>query len=115
MRAIWSQGYPSAGLVAGTLAVVVNQGAGYAMVPWICASNVNPVPFLALFCAAIALFGAFLSWRAFAPGRQSIPESHAGGHPHDFLAGVSILFAILCAAVVLTQGAAGLVFNGCER
>lgn len=110
-----SQGYPGAGLVAGIAAVIVNQGAGYAMVPWICASRINPVPLLAVLCAAVALLGALISWRALDSGRQSIPDSHAGGHPHDFLAGVSIFFATLCAAVVLTQGAAGLVFDGCER
>ncbi len=115
MRAVWSQGHPGAGFVAGIVAVVVNQGAGYAMVPWICASKINPVPLLAVICAAIALFGAFLSWRAFDPGPQSISETHAGGYPREFLAGVGIFFAILCAAVVLTQGAAGLVFDGCER
>lgn len=114
MRTALVQRTPAAGIVAGIIAVLFNQGVGYALVPWICASQINPVPVLAIATAAVALLGSFLSWRTL-PGRTSAAESHAGGRPLEFLAGVAVLFGFLCAALVLTQGAAGLVFNGCER
>ncbi len=115
MRNLWAHGAPGAGLVAGIGAVVLNQSVNYVLVPWICATQINPVPVIAIALAATALFGALLSWRALTAAGPSLAETHAGGHPHAFLAGISILFALLCAALVLTQGAAGLVFNGCER
>ena len=115
MRTSLTSGGPWAGLVTGPAALILNQGVNYALVPWICAHQVNPVPFIALALAMVALSGAFLSWRAFDLTGAIVPPSHAGGRPHHFLAGISAAFALLLAVLILTQGAAGLVFNGCER
>jgi hypothetical protein len=37
------------------------------------------------------------------------------GRPASFLALLSMLIALLFAAVILMQGAAGLILTGCER
>jgi hypothetical protein len=115
MRIGWRAGIPWAGLVTGPGAWALNQQLNYTLVPWICAHKVNPVPLISLTFAAIALLGSFLSWRALQTGKQSIADTHQGGHPYDFLAGIGIFIAVLFAAVILLQGAAGLVFHGCER
>jgi hypothetical protein len=115
MQRLLTHGMPSAGLVLGPAAWALNQGLNYAIVPWICAHKVNPVLFLALGLALVALSGAFLSWRAFLASGEPVTPSHAGGRPHHFLAGMSLALALLFTLVILTQGAAGLAFHGCER
>jgi hypothetical protein len=110
-RASW------AGLVSGPGAWIVSTQLNYALTPWICAHKMNLVPFIAVPLAAVALAGAFVSWRAW--NGAAVAESEADAAileaPRPFLAGVSMLLGVLFALAILTQGAAGLVLNGCER
>jgi hypothetical protein len=109
-------GLPSAGIFAGPAAWLVNTQLGYALVPWICAHKVQLVPVVALGALLISLAGAFLSWRAWATASaEPTPDRSGGGRPHRFVAGVGILVALLFALVILVQGSAGFVLQGCER
>ena len=106
---------PWAGLVAGPTAWAINTQLGYSLVPWICASQVNLVPPLALAFALTAAVGGVLSWSSLDGSEANSADGHGGGRPRQLLAGVGVLAAMLFAAVILTQGAAGLVLHGCER
>src|SRR3954466_60103 len=104
--ATWiEKGLPAAGLYAGPVAWLVSTQANYALVPWVCAHKVRVIPAVALALIAASLFGAFLSWRAYAVRRAS---PGGGGRPHRFLAGVGVLTAVLFALVIAVHGAAGL-------
>ena len=89
--------------------------ANYALVPVVCAHQGTwLVPVLSLCLALIAMLGGFLSWRALL--RQPLHPDHlAGGSPHRFMAVLGVASAALFAAVILLQGAGGLVLHGCER
>jgi hypothetical protein len=110
------RGLPSAGLYAGPAAWFISTQGNYALVPWVCAHKLPVIPILAVVLMAVSLFGAFLSWRALASdGPVSQADWAEAGRPHRFVAAVGIMMAVLFALVILVQGAAGLVFNGCER
>src|SRR3954447_8155730 len=115
--ATWiEKGLPAAGLYAGPVAWLVSTQANYALVPWVCAHKVRVIPIVALALIAASLFGAFLSWRAYAAARPTPPEDASGGErPHRFVALVGMLTAGLFALVIAVHGAAGFVFSGCER
>jgi hypothetical protein len=116
MTARLRTGLPSAGLFAGPVAWMVSTQANYALVPWICASGLQLVPLVAAALAAASLFGGFLSWRAWTAAKpEAGGDPSAGGSPHRFVAAVGMLTATLFALVILLQGAAGLVLQGCER
>jgi hypothetical protein len=110
-RASW------AGLACGPGAWAVGTQLQYALTPWICGRGINLVPIVALVLAAVALAGAFISWRVWSGA--AVEEAGTGTGvmeaPRPFLAGVSVLLGLLFALALLTQGAAGLVLNGCER
>lgn len=110
-RASW------AGLVSGPGAWAVSTQLQYALTPWVCAHKVNLVPVVAVVLAAVALAGACISWRACAGAAVEESEAHAAilEAPRPFLAGISMFLGVLFAVVILAQGAAGLVLNGCER
>ena len=73
------------------------------------------MPALAAAMLAVSLYGAFLSWRALA-GTPAAPSDDTGsGRPHRFVAGLGIMMSLLFALVIIVQGAAGVVFTGCER
>jgi hypothetical protein len=105
-------GIPWAGLAAGPAAWAVATQLNYALVPWACARGAAwlVVPGLALLLALAAAGGALLSLRA----RRSTAGGAGDGQPHHFLATVSALAAALFTLLILLQGAAGLVFSGCE-
>jgi hypothetical protein len=113
----WLQrGLPSAGLYAGPAAWFISTQGNYALVPWVCAHNLPVIPVLAAVLMAVSLCGAFLSWRALSSaGLVSHADSAQAGGPHRFVAAVGVMMAVLFALVILVQGTAGLVFNGCER
>ena len=106
-----------AGIYAGPGAWAVSTQANYALVPWVCANKVNLIPVVALVLAAVALAGAFLSWRSWRSAAVERSEIGAGivEAPRPFLGVLGTLVGILFALVIITQGAAGLVLNGCER
>jgi hypothetical protein len=108
-------GLPSAGLYAGALSWMASTQVNYALVPVVCASKgVWLVPSLSLSLAVISILGGLLSWRAISA--RVVPlQTHAGGTPHRFMATVGVGSAALFAAIILLQGAAGMVLQGCER
>jgi hypothetical protein len=108
-------GWPSAGVFLAPFAWALNTQLTYAIVPWVCLRGPNIVPAIAMLNALIALAGGFLSWRARSARAEDASSDPHGGRPHRFVAGMGMLMAVLFAAVILLQGAAGLVFQGCER
>lgn len=105
--------FPAAGIFAGALAWFVNTEANYALANTLCGWDVPPVPFVSAAALAIAVWGGVLSWQAL---RRTEPlPAGRGGAPARLLAGIGVMSAALFAAVILIQGAAGLVFDGCER
>ena len=108
---------PWAGLAAGPGAWAASTQANYALVPWVCAHHSNLVPVIAAVLALVALAGAFISWRSWNSEAVEVidVEASVAPRPRPFLAGIGVFLGILFALVILTQGAAGLVLNGCER
>jgi hypothetical protein len=111
-----SRGLPSAGIYAGPTAWLIDTQANYALVPWVCATQVKIIPFVAAAMLALSLFGGFLSWRGYATaGAAPDGASAVGGRPHRFVALMGIACAILFGIVIVVHGAAGMIFHGCER
>ena len=107
---------PSAGIFVGPTAWLTNQQLNYMLVPWICAHQIPLVPVSALVSAMVSLVGAYVSWRGYrSAGPEPVAGSAGSGHPHRFVAILGIGMAFLFAVAILVQGAAGLVFHGCER
>lgn len=105
--------FPAAGLFAGALAWLVNTEANYALAGRLCGWGLPLVPFVSASMLMLALGGGVLSWHA---RRLTGPTPGArGGSPTRLLAGIGVIAAALFATVILIQGAAGLVFDGCER
>ena len=95
---------PWAGLFAGPIAWAVSTQLNYALASWECEHGKRIVPFVALGLAVLALLGGLLSWRSRKAG---------DGGTEQFLATLGVLAAALFALVILMQGAAGLILNGC--
>jgi hypothetical protein len=105
--------YPAAGLFAGALAWFVNTEANYALAGRLCGWNLPVVPLVSAAMLLLALGGGLVSWHAL---RLTWPAPEGrGGSPARLLAGAGIIAAALFATVILIQGAAGIVFDGCER
>jgi hypothetical protein len=112
----WSTNVPSAGIFVGPAAWIINQQLNYMLVPWICAHQVRLVPIVAVVMAAICLAAAVVSWRGYrAAGPEPVMGSPQSGQPHRFVGMIGVAIALLFAVAILAQGAAGLVFHGCER
>jgi len=108
-------GWPSAGLYVGALSWMVSTQANYMLAHVVCAhQRVWLVPALSLALALISSLGALVSWRALS-GRYAEPNHGVGEGPHRFIAIIGMASAALFAAVILLQGMAGLVLDGCER
>lgn len=110
------KGLPSAGLFAGPVAWMVSTQGNYALTSFSCGGRPYAVPLLALALIAASLFGGFLSWRGLSAASSApTPDPTGGGRPHRFVAIIGVLTAVLFALVIAVHGAAGFVFNGCER
>lgn len=109
-------GLPSAGIFLGPAAWMLNLLVGYSLVPWVCAHQLRLVPVLAGVTFCLSLAGGLLSLQSYrkAPITPETDRSGAG-RPHRFTALIGIAMALLFAMVILVQGAAGLMFHGCER
>jgi hypothetical protein len=108
-------GLPSAGVFAGPAAWFISTAGNYALSPWVCAHKQPAVPALAAAMVAVSLYGAFLSWRALASTPAAPSDQTGGGRPHRVTASIGIMMSLLFALVIIVQGAAGIVFTGCER
>jgi hypothetical protein len=104
-----------AGLVAGPGAWAASTQLNYALADWSCRHEPRLIPVAALVLALVALAGAFLSARAWRASGADQSRLESDGAPHRFLAGVSLMLAVLFAIVIMTQGTAALLLDGCGR
>lgn len=109
-----SSGWAAAGVFAGPLAWLLSLQASYSLVPWVCAHKLQMTHPITLVSLAISISGAYLSWRALSASNQAT-GSASGGEPYRFLAGVGTLISLLFTLVILFQGSAAFILNGCER
>lgn len=112
MRAV-QPGASWGGLLAGPLAWTVSTQLNYVLVPWQCTHGVQLVPMLSVILAVLALLGGVLSWHAGRIGRAAFRPEREG--VQRFIATLGMLAAGLFALVILAQGSAGLVLDGCVR
>jgi hypothetical protein len=103
----------AAGIFAGPAAWIVNTELNYALAARACARGFPAVPLVSAVMLAFALAGGSLSWRAWQ--RASEDPGANGGAPDHLLAATGVLTSVLFACVILIQGVAGFVFDGCER
>jgi hypothetical protein len=113
MRALRS-GTSWAGLLSGPSAWAVSTQLNYSLVPLQCDDNITIVLPIALVLALLSLTGGMLSWRARRRGGASFKQERTRG-TETFVADISILAAALFALVILMQGAASLILDGCLR
>ena len=112
----WRNGIDWAGLALGPAAWGLSTQANYSLAGWSCTAALRPIPSSAFVLVLIALAGAAISWRAWhVSGANRGILLQDDGRPGSFLALLSTLIALLFAAVILMQGAAGLILTGCER
>ncbi len=112
----FSRGLPSAGIYVPPAAWLIGTQFNYAAVPWVCAHQVPLIPLFALAMAICSFCAGFLSWRGYVTATPTpLPDSTGAGRPHSFVALMGMAIAALFTVVILLQGAAGLVFHGCER
>ncbi|WP_406858406.1 hypothetical protein ABEG18_12590 [Alsobacter sp. KACC 23698] len=104
------------GLALGPGAWAVNTQANLILTPFACAAG-RPWPvYVSLALALVSLAGAVASavvWSR--AGGLARYRERGDGKPGLLLAGIGVGSGLLFALVILTQGAAGLVFIGCER
>lgn len=105
-----------AGLAFGAAAVAFNTQVGYSLVSANCGEATRIVVFTAMISSALAVVGGSLSAPAWlarsAPGIDETPERAAS---RGMIAGVGMLAALLFSLVIVLQGAAGLIVQGCQR
>ncbi|PSC07039.1 hypothetical protein SLNSH_01295 [Alsobacter soli] len=105
-----------AGLALGPGAWAVNTQANLTLTPFSCGSGTPWPVYVSIAMAVLSLAGAAISAVVFSrAGGLARYRERGDGRPGLFLAGVGIGAGALFAIVILTQGAAGLVFIGCER
>ena len=99
----------------GAAAVAFNTQVNYSLVSANCGEATRIVVFTAMITLALAVVGGLLSAPAWfarsAPGIDETPERAA---PRGMIAGVSVLAALLFSLVIVLQGAAGLIVQGCQ-
>ena len=110
------RGVGFAGLIAGPGAWAVSTQLNYALAPLTCGHTALIVALPALALIVLALMAGIVSWAAWRPrwlaGEMFTEED---GRAHKFVAGLGVLSAALFAFVILMQGTAVLVLNGCMR
>jgi hypothetical protein len=116
MSGVLHKGVDWAGLAAGPAAWAISTQVNYGIADAMCGFRFKLVPVLAIGLVVVALAGAALSWRAWRiAGSDTELLGQKDGRPRAFVALASTIIAVLFAAVIATQGAAGLFFSGCER
>jgi hypothetical protein len=99
-----------AGFAAGPAAWAIHQQAGYVLAALSCEHRMILLPLLTAASAIVVLSGGYLSWFVW----RSFP-AQAQDETRHFLAGLSLLCAVLFAFAILLQGAATLFLEVCER
>jgi hypothetical protein len=105
-----------AGLALGASAVAFNTEVGYSLVSVNCAHARGLVLSTAIISLSVVVIGGLLSAPAWfarsAPGIDEPPERAA---PRGMIAGVGVLAALLFSLIIVLQGAAALLIQGCQR
>lgn len=103
-------------VAAGSLAWMINQGAGYAGIKAVCASSATPLLWmLAAATFLLACVGGWISWTALLRLRRPVPA--AGAVADDrvrFMAIVALGFNALIAVLILTSAIPQFVLHPCE-
>ncbi|MER9331516.1 hypothetical protein [Mesorhizobium sp. M0488] len=86
----------------------------YSLVHWQCNRQVPIVLPIALALALLSLLGGALSWRAKRQGGAAFKPQRTRGTEY-FVANLGILSALLFALVIIMQGSAALILDGCVR
>jgi hypothetical protein len=113
MRAL-TNGTSWAGLFSGPAAWAISTQGNYSLVPLECEQRISAIPYTALALAVLALAGGLLSWRARKTGGAAFKEEREAS-TERFVASISMMAACLFAAVILLQGGAALILDGCIR
>jgi hypothetical protein len=105
-----------AGLALGASAVAFNTEVAYSLVSANCAHARGLVLSTAIIALAVVVIGGLLSAPAWfarnAPGINEAPECAA---PRGLIARVGVLAALLFSLIIVLQGAAALIIQGCQR
>jgi hypothetical protein len=105
-----------AGLALGASAVAFNTEVGYSLVSANCAEARAIVLATAMVSLGVVLIGGLLSAPAWlvrsAPDIDEPPERAA---PRGMIAGIGVLAALLFSLIIVLQGAAALIIQGCQR
>jgi hypothetical protein len=104
------------GLIAPPLAMLVNQEAQYALVPWACYSGLHFVvhipPIVCLAITALAAVAAFREWRT---GGGGEPGSESGILARArFLGALGVWTSILFATIIGAMWVADAFLNTCD-
>jgi hypothetical protein len=113
MRAVLL-GTSCGGLVSGPLAWAISTQLNYSLVNWQCNRQMPIVLPIALALALLSLLGGALSWRAKRRGGAAFKPERTRS-TENFLANLGILSALLFALVIIMQGSAALILDGCVR
>jgi hypothetical protein len=101
------------GLFLSMAGFALSQTAGPSLVPMMCTTHLKWPLLVTLAAFALAAIGAWRSWRFLA--NFGLPSESVSGDNAKFLAAISVGVSILLALAIILQGAAVLVFSGCER
>ena len=112
MTRSFSQRMPWAGTIVAPLAWAASFQGNFLLVEWQCRNDLQPIPFVSILLALVALIGGYFSWEAW----RSANDREAGVRRKDaFVAAVGTLVALLFALGIVMQAIAGIIFTGCER
>ena len=78
--------------------------------PWQCAGWPLLTPMVAAVAAVLTAAGGVVSWRSL-----EVPAAMGEDHRHRFVGWLGVAASLLFLFVIACQGAAGLVYSGCER
>jgi hypothetical protein len=119
---VWREGVDVAGLIGGPAAWAVSTQLNYALAPLACRYTTLIIALPAAALVLLALAGGVLSWPAWQrhSGTTGIMTTHAmftqeDGRAQKFVAALGVLSAVLFAVVIIMQGVAALVLNGCMK
>jgi hypothetical protein len=101
------------GLFLSMAGFALSQAAGPSLVPMMCTTHLKWPLLVTLAAFALTVSGAWRSWRFLADCGE--PSENCSGDNERFLAVISVGVSLLLALTIVLQGAAVLIFNGCER
>jgi hypothetical protein len=105
----------SAGFVLGPLAWTVNTELGQVLPHAECGTPIPASALISLAAIAVALIGAFLSWRASRTRVSNQPHYLEGRASMRFLDQLGTLVGVTFAFALVLQSAAGFIVSPCER